>query len=62
MSDPPQMSDAARRGIKRAGVHLVRAAIEVVNGISALLEELQAARTQPPDDEAPPRRHIPVEE
>ncbi len=62
MSDGPHMSDAARRGLRRAGIHLVRAAIEVVNGISAFLEELEAARAPSPDDEDPPRRHIPVEE
>ena len=36
-----ELSDAARRGLQRAGVHLMRAAIEVVEGISAFLDEMQ---------------------
>jgi hypothetical protein len=54
------MSEAARRGLQRAGVHLVKAMIEVVNGLSAFLEELQTARAR--EGEAQERRHIPVEE
>ena len=30
-----------RRGMQRAAIHLMRAAIEVVEGLSAFLEELQ---------------------
>ena len=41
--DLGDLGDAARRGMQRAGVHLMRAAIEVVEGISAFLEELQKA-------------------
>jgi hypothetical protein len=37
-----ELTDAARRGLQRAGIHLMRAAIEVVEGISAFLEEMQA--------------------
>lgn len=44
MSERPEIADAARRGLQRAGIHLVKAAIELVNGISAFLEEIQAAR------------------
>jgi hypothetical protein len=54
------MSEAARRGLHRAGVHLVKAMIEVVNGISAFLEELQAAR--PRKDGPGERQHVPVDE
>ena len=43
------LSDAARRGLQRAGIHLMRAAIEVVEGISAFLEELQAVDGDRPD-------------
>lgn len=39
MSD--DLSDAARRGLQRAAIHLMRAAIEVVEGVSAFLEEMQ---------------------
>lgn len=41
--DLGDLGDAARRGMQRAAVHLMRAAIEVVEGISAFLEELQHA-------------------
>lgn len=41
MSD--ELSDAARRGLQRAGVHLMRAAIEVVEGIGAFLDEMNKA-------------------
>lgn len=38
-----EMSEAARRGLQRAGIHLMRAAIEVVEGVAAFLEEMQRA-------------------
>lgn len=41
--DLGELGDAARRGMQRAAVHLMKAAIEVVEGISAFLEELQKA-------------------
>jgi hypothetical protein len=41
--DLHELSDAARRGLQRAGVHLMKAAIEVVAGLSAFLEEINAA-------------------
>lgn len=44
------LSEAARRGLQRAGIHLVRAAIEVVEGISAFLEEMQTADARHPED------------
>jgi hypothetical protein len=34
------LTEAARRGLQRAGVHLMKAAVEVVEGINAFLEEL----------------------
>lgn len=57
MSD--DLSEAARRGLQRAGVHLMKAAIEVVEGISAFLEELGAEG----DDDADPQdpEHIDIE-
>jgi hypothetical protein len=62
MSEHPEMSDAARRGLQRAGVHLIRAVIEVVNGISAFLEELQTAReSREGEPRESDRHHIPVE-
>jgi hypothetical protein len=41
MSD--DLTDAARRGLQRAGVHMMRAAIEVVEGIGAFLDEMNKA-------------------
>jgi hypothetical protein len=38
--DWTELSDAARRGMQRAAVHFVQAAIEVAAGINAFLEEL----------------------
>jgi hypothetical protein len=40
MDDGPELSEAARRGLQRAAVHLMKAAIEVVAGVGAFLEEL----------------------
>ena len=34
------LTEAARRGLQRAGVHLMKAAVELVEGINAFLEEL----------------------
>jgi hypothetical protein len=48
--DLHELSDAARRGLQRAGVHLMKAAIEVVAGLSAFLEEINAASPESPDD------------
>ena len=60
--DLHELSDAARRGLQRAGVHLMKAAIEVVAGIGAFLEEIN---TTSPDDADPGEnsgpQHIPVE-
>ena len=60
MTERPEMSEAARRGLQRAGIHLVKAAIEVVAGIGAFLEELQGGRRAPSDRDDGPER-IPVE-
>jgi hypothetical protein len=58
MSD--ELSDAARRGLQRAGVHLMKAAIEVVEGISAFLEEI-GRDSDEEDDGDGGREHIEVE-
>lgn len=60
--DLHELSDAARRGLQRAGIHLMKAAIEVVAGIGAFLEEINTA--SPDDDdsgERSGRQHIPVD-
>lgn len=60
--DLHELSDAARRGLQRAGVHLMKAAIEVVAGLGAFLEEINAAGPDrdDEDDERGPQ-HIEVE-
>ncbi|MEK7253041.1 MAG: hypothetical protein AAB198_07330 [Actinomycetota bacterium] len=62
--DEPQesheLTDAARRGLQRAGVHLMKAAIEVVAGLSAFLEEINAGGSDRPDSDGGPE-HIEVE-
>ncbi|HSG77962.1 MAG TPA: hypothetical protein VLD62_00150 [Acidimicrobiia bacterium] len=45
-----ELSDAAKRGLQRAGVHLVKAALEVVAGLSAFLEEVNTARADGDED------------
>lgn len=54
-----ELSEAARRGLQRAGVHLMKAAIEVVEGISAFLEELGGGDEDSDGD--PEVEHIDVE-
>ena len=57
--DLHELGEAARRGLQRAGVHLMKAAIELVAGLSAFLEEMAGA--DDPDDEASGPEHIEVE-
>jgi len=59
MDDPAEMSEAARRGLQRAAVHLMKAAIEVVAGVSAFLEEM--GKRQDGEGEADGPQHIEVE-
>jgi hypothetical protein len=57
-----ELGDAARRGMQRAGVHLMKAAIEVVAGLSAFLEEMGASpRRGRHDDEDDGPQRIEVE-
>ena len=57
-----ELSDAARRGLQRAGIHLMRAAIEVVEGISAFLDEMQGAEGEDASDSASGVEHIELDE
>lgn len=41
--DGHEIGDATRRGLQRAGLHFMKAAIEVVAGVSAFLEEIGSA-------------------
>ena len=62
MDDVPELSEAARRGLQRAAVHLMKAAIEVVAGVGAFLEELGKASESPDEgDQGGEHQHIPVE-
>ena len=56
-----ELGDAARRGMQRAGVHLMKAAIEVVAGISAFLEEVGTAAPGRPDEDDDGPERIEVE-
>lgn len=51
-------NDALKQGIRRAGMHWMRAGYELLAGVGALLEEL-APKT--PDDEPEPAEHIELE-
>jgi hypothetical protein len=60
MDEREDITEAARRGLQRATVHLMKAAIEVVAGLGAFLEEM--GRTQDgDDDDGDTRQHIEVE-
>ena len=60
MDDREDLTDAARRGLQRAALHLMKAAIEVVAGLGAFLEEM--GKTQDGEaDEGEPRQHFEVE-
>lgn len=52
-----ELSEAARRGMQRAAVHLMKAAIEVVAGVGAFLEEINGpgAASDDPEDGGPER-------
>ena len=51
-----EFSEAARRGLQRATVHLMKAAIEVVAGLSAFLEEMGSNSPHPEEGEDGPQR------
>lgn len=54
--DWDERGEAARRGLHRAGVHLVKAAIEVVTAIGAFLEEIQQGETDEDGEGSGPTR------
>jgi hypothetical protein len=60
MDEPEEFGEAARRGAQRAAVHLMKAAIEIVAGLSAFLEEMGKARDDDGDEDGRPQ-HIEVE-
>lgn len=54
--DLHELSEAARRGLQRAGVHLMKAAIEVVAGLGAFLEEINAVSSERDEPDEGPQR------
>lgn len=50
------MGEAARRGLQRAGVHLMKAAIEIVAGIGAFLEEINSSSSHDEEPDEGPQR------
>lgn len=61
MDEPQELSEAARRGLQRAGVHLMKAAIEVVAGLSAFLEEMGKVGDDEHGGDGEGPQHIEVE-
>jgi hypothetical protein len=62
MDDNRHYRDVLRMGLRRAGLHWLRAGYEVVAGVGALLDEVAAARSKSPagdesgaDDDRPVR-------
>ena len=60
MDDSAELAEAARRGLQRASTHLMKAAIELVAGLSAFLEEINAA-ARGEEDDGEGRQRIEVE-
>jgi len=44
MRDRAQQAEALRLGLRRAGLHWIRAGYEVIAGVGALLDEVNRAR------------------
>ena len=55
MDENSEYRDAIRLGLRRAGMHWLRASYEVVAGVGALLSEITQARSgdAEPDDAEP---------
>ena len=51
MDDESQYREALRLGLRRAGLHWIRASYEVVAGLGAFLDEIARARREQPDSE-----------
>jgi hypothetical protein len=61
MDDHEDLTDAARRGLQRAAVHLMKAVIEVVAGLGAFLEEMGKTQDGDRGEDGDGRQHIEVE-
>jgi hypothetical protein len=57
---PPDSADTVRRALRRAGVHWLRAAIEVLEGVGAFVDEVRSSRRDDDDGDSG-RQHIEVD-
>ena len=57
--DNPELTEAVRIGLRRAGYHVMRAGSELLAGISAFLEAVGGGSTE--EDEGPQSQRIEVE-
>lgn len=66
MSEPdrPDLGDNAKRAAQRAAYHFLRAAIEVVSGIDAFLDEITRTESSPnkAGDDRTGRERIDIDE
>ena len=61
-NDAGELGDAVRVGLRRAGLHMIKAGYEVVAGVGALLDELvRARRGDEPEPESGGPTRIEVE-
>jgi hypothetical protein len=64
--DEPTPDDSgettAKRALRRAGVHFVKAAIEVVAGLEVLIDEMRGSERQAPSGDKPARQHIEIDD
>lgn len=59
IDNDPELTEAVRIGLRRAGYHLMRAGSEVLAGISAFLESVGGGADA--EDEGPQTQRIEVE-
>ncbi|MBT8196900.1 MAG: hypothetical protein HKN01_08475 [Acidimicrobiia bacterium] len=60
--DPGELGDAVRVGLRRAGLHMIKAGYEVVAGVGALIDELvKVRRGDEPESETGGPTRIEVE-
>lgn len=57
--DDPELTEAVRIGLRRAGYHVMRAGSELLAGVAAFLEAVGGGSD--PEDEGPQTQRIEVE-
>ena len=60
IDDDPELTEAVRIGLRRAGYHVMRAGSELLAGVSAFLEAVGGGSSEPEDD-GPQSQRIEVE-